>query len=66
MQRRLLQLHHKEIHEAHQRQTEKKTWKIMYFPFVKVYVNGFKSGILHRATGYIEQSIFHTNSWFWF
>lgn len=30
----------------------------MYFPSVKVYVNGYKSGILHRATGYIEQSLY--------
>lgn len=57
----LLQLQHKEMHEAHRRQTKKR--QIMYFPSDKVYVNGIQ--IWNIAQSYSlnrTESIFQTNS----
>lgn len=50
-----LQLQHKELHEAHQRQTKRR--QIMCFLSDKVDVNEHKTGILHKATVYMEQNL---------
>lgn len=48
-------MQHKELHEAHQRQTKRR--QITCFLSDKEDVNEHKTGILHKATVYMEQNL---------